>query len=89
MINVAISYKPFGSSGTSAWFTLNTFQRPVMYSEKIDETLDFGQLVFQATQLYNLPPFTYIRIIVTDGTGESVTFYAVTGSPEQTMVRAV
>lgn len=89
MINVSVSYKPFGSSGSSAWFTLNTFQRPVMYSEKIDETLDFGQLVFQATQLYNLPPFTLIRIIVSDDTGESVTFYAVTGTPEQTMVRAV
>ena len=86
MINVAISYK---TSGATDWNTLNTFQRPVMYSEKIDETLDFGKLVFQATQLYNLTPFTLIRIIVTDDTGESVTFYAVTGSPEQTMVRAV
>lgn len=85
MINVAISYK---TSGVTYWNTLNTFQRPVMYSEKIDETLDFGQLVFQATQLYNLPPFTYIRITVTDDVGGSLTFYAVTGTPEQTMVRS-
>ena len=85
MINVSVSYQP---SGASYWNTLSTFQRPVMYSEKIDETLDFGQLVFQATQLYNLPPFTLMRIIVTDDVGGSVTFYAVTGTPEATMVRS-
>lgn len=85
MINVAISYK---TSGATDWNTLNTFQRPVMYSEKIDETLDFGQLVFQATQLYNLPPFTLMRITVTDDVGGSLTLYAVTGTPEQTMVRS-
>ena len=85
MINVSVSYQP---SGTSFWFTLNTFQRPVMYSEKIDETLDFGKLVFQATQLYNLTPFTLMQITVTDDVGGNLTFYAVTGTPEQTMVRS-
>lgn len=88
MINVAISYLVTESNGAQYWRAVNTFQRPVMYSEKIDETLDFGQLVFQATQLYNLPPFTLMQITVTDDVGGSLTFCAVTGTPEATMVRS-
>lgn len=86
MINVTIKYQ---LAGSTAWINVDTFQRPVMYSEKIDETLDFGQLVFQATQQLNLPPFTLVQITVADSFGGSTTFYAVTGTPSVKMVRAV
>lgn len=86
MINVTIKYQ---LAGTTTWRSVNTFQRPVMYSEKIDETLDFGQLVFQATQQLSLPPFTLVQITVEDSFGGNTTFYAVTGTPTSKMVRAV
>lgn len=86
MINVNVSYR---LTESSPWVVVNTFQRPVMYSEKIDETLDYGQLVFQAVQPLNLPPFTEVQITVSDSVGGSVSFYSVVGTPTSRMVRAV
>lgn len=85
MINVTLQYR---LTNSGAWTSINTFQRPIMYSEKIDETLDFGKLVFQATEELNLPPFAQLRLVISDNVGGSLTISAVAGTPEKTMVRS-
>ena len=85
MITLNVSYR---LQGSSTWNAINTFQRPITYSEKIDETLDFGQLDFQAVQPLNLPPFTQIRLTASDDAGGSLPLYSLVGTPTAKMVRS-
>lgn len=85
MINYTVQYR---LQGSTAWKNVTGFQRPIMYSEKIDETLDFGQLVLQATEMLVLPPFTQIAITMTDDAGTTKKLYAVVGTPTKQMVRS-
>lgn len=85
MITLTLQYRLNGATG---WTTVNTYQRPVTYSEKIDETLDFGQLVFQAISLIEIPPFTQMRLTAQDSSGNSISWDFLTADIAIKMVRA-
>ena len=47
---------------TTAWKTLSTWERPISYTRKRDETLDYGQFIIENDEIVELPPFTLLRM---------------------------
>ena len=47
---------------TTTWQTLSTWERPISYTRKRDETLDYGQFIIEIDEIAELPPFTLLRM---------------------------
>ena len=58
-----ITYKvEYQLPNTTAWKTLSTWERPISYTRKRDETLDYGQFIIENDEIAELPPFTLLRM---------------------------
>lgn len=62
--NYTIEYKKDGN-----WTELKSWSRPFYQQDKLDETLNSGNLTLNAKELQNLPPYAKLRIVAeqTDG----------------------
>lgn len=90
---MAITYKvyyakDYNSDGSPIWTELNTFERPQMLSDKLDETLDSGVLTIQNDKLVEITPYTQIRTIATDEDGNTETIDWIAGDIVAEMTRA-
>lgn len=65
--NYAIEYKQDGN-----WTELKSWSRPFYEQDKLDETLNSGNLTLNAKELESLPPYAKLRIVAEQIDGDNV-----------------
>lgn len=63
--NAEITYKWEYRNNQKQWVKLNLWSRPFTMSQVLDETLDTGLITINADRLQKLPPFTPLRLTIT------------------------
>lgn len=89
MINYKIEYvKEVNADGSLVWEELHGYERPLYFTDKLDETLDSGVLTWLNSLLLDLEPSTQIRITATDETESDSSFEFVVSDIQAEMTRA-